>query len=150
MLGEIEFFLLKIQVRDALDAVDILRILLKNDLVLINRLFGKFVIVRSIGARDVLLGKRSGKVEPGVDQRRVESYRLLKVIDRLLVFGIFVSLHALVQVIARLQLGATGSGEECQSSGKNPQEPVSRFHCFMNLLATECENVERHMINISS
>src|SRR5208283_4182198 len=58
VLGHVKLFHLQIQVRDALDAVDVLGIHLQHLFVLVNRLLSVFVVVGSIGPRDVLLRER--------------------------------------------------------------------------------------------
>src|SRR5208283_3507571 len=64
LLGQVEFLHLQVEIRDALDAVDVLGIDLQHLLILVNRLLGIMVVFRSIGARNVLLGIRCGQIQP--------------------------------------------------------------------------------------
>jgi hypothetical protein len=66
-------------------------------------------------------------------KRRVERDGLLEVVDRLLELGVLVSLHTLVEMVARLKLAAAGAGQQHQRGGEYHQESLSSFHCFMNL-----------------
>ena len=106
---------------------------LQHLLVLVNRLLAIAVVVGSIGARNVLLGKSCGQIQAGIDECGVEGDSLLEVVDRLFELRVLVSLHTLVEVVTRLKLVAAGAGEHHQYGGEYHQEPLSRFHCFMNL-----------------
>jgi len=86
---------------------------------------------------NILLRISRGQIEPGIEQRRVQGDRLLKVVDRLFELGVLVSLHTFVEVVARLQFGASGAREHHQRGGEYHQEFLRSFHCFMNLLAAE-------------
>src|SRR5450631_70650 len=62
VLGHGKFLHLQVEIRDALDAVDVLGIDLQHLFVRINRLLGKTIVVGSIGARNVLLGESCGQI----------------------------------------------------------------------------------------
>src|SRR5277367_1067809 len=66
-LGQVEFLLLQVEVGDALYAVDVFGIHLKHLLVLVNRLLGVAVVLRSIGTRNVLLSEGCGQIKAGID-----------------------------------------------------------------------------------
>ena len=117
--------------------------------VLVDRLLGIAVVVGSIGARNVLLGKSCGQIQAGIDERRVEGDGLLEMIDGLFEFRVLISLHTLVEMVTRLKLGAAGAGEHHQRGGEYHQEPLSCFHCFMNLPLPRSVRTEPTRIGVS-
>ena len=118
LLGQVELFLLQVEVGDALHAVDILGVGLQHQLVLFDGLLRHADIFRGVYTSDVLLGVSRRQVEPRVDERGIERYRLLEVINRLLELVVLESLHAFIELVARLQLVATGAEQQHQTGGQ--------------------------------
>src|SRR5271166_353206 len=112
LLGLIELLHVQIKVCDALGGIHLLiagGVHVEDALILLDGLFRHFIVVRSIGAGNVLLGEGSGQIHFGIDETWIQRNGLLKMVDRFFVLGVLVSGHALVELIAGPQL-ATAHG----------------------------------------
>ena len=78
-----------------------------------------------------MLGKRGGQIQARIQQAGIERHRLLKVVDRLFILGVLVGLHALVQLVAALQLAAARGGKQHQT--KRPSVASIRTLVFIAL-----------------
>ena len=66
LLRLIKLLHLQVEIRNALHTVYVLGIALQHFLVLFDRALRHLVVIRSVGARNVLLGKGGGQIKPGV------------------------------------------------------------------------------------
>ena len=72
-------------------------------------------------SRYVLLSISGGQIKPGIQLAGVVIDGLLEVRDRLFVLGAFISLHALVELVASLELAAAQACKHHQSHSRQRQ-----------------------------
>src|SRR5260370_5236676 len=109
-LGLLEFFLVVIKGCNALGCIYLLipgRIFhLEDVFVLLNGLFGHFVVVGSVSARNVLLSEGGGQVHLGVNQIWIQGYALLEMVNGLFELVDLLSLHPLFHLVSALPLSS--------------------------------------------
>ena len=94
---------------DAVNGAEVLGILLENFLEFIDGLRAEIHVFLRRRARDVLRGVSGGEIKTGDIQIRIEILGLLEVFDGDVVLTVLERLHALIQEVASVELGAARS-----------------------------------------
>ena len=84
---------------------------MQDGFVLFNGLLRVAQVLRRLHAGDVLLRVDGGQIHFGHFQVAIEVNGILEVLDRLLIVGAFIGLHAFVQLVAGPKFVATHGGQ---------------------------------------
>ena len=101
---------------DAVDGGKIVGILVENGLEFRDGLLAVADVFRRRRAGNILAGVGGGEIELGVRKRRIEFLGLLEILDGDVELSAFVSVDALVQQVARLELVAAADDERDASA----------------------------------
>ena len=88
------------------------------------------LVFRCIGAGNVLLSVGGGQIEAGIEKAGIQRDGILEVFNRVFVVGVLIGLHALIELVARSQLGAA---QRRELTSRTASSISTRPHSFISI-----------------